>query len=322
MIYCYKCGAQLPDDAQFCYKCGAKVTGSQAQQASASPTQETKSTEAAQILKDMKCPHCGAPFNPKFGEMIITCEYCGSSITLSSEGWKQIQNHTMLTSKTLDNNEVIKIVKEWMDRGIFHKHVGEHSELKEISMNMVPYWIIPASATTNYVASETAESVATSVGTMVAAVALSNAVTRGRGPIMAIGAPVNIRKSFTIHGEYQYPVVALKGYQQYQAFDYQFDLQKRTLFDSSKISKNIKVLNGDLGEEAAKNSAIGYINQIEDKKAHAQHHMIESIKTSVNVSDGELMHVPIWVLKFLYKEKETMVFTVDGNILKVMQETK
>lgn len=321
MIYCLKCGAQLPDDAQFCYKCGAKVTGQPTEQTTEQPAQQTKPAEQAQILKEMKCPHCGAPFSPKFGEMIITCEYCGSSITLSSEGWKQIQNHTMLTPKTLDNNQVIQIAKEWMDKGIFHKHVGEHSELKEISVSMVPYWVIPASAVTNYVASEAAASVATSVGTMVAAIALSSALSRGRGPILAIGAPVNMKKSFTLHGEFQYPVVAIKGYQQYQALDYQFDIQKRSLFDSTKISKNMKVLNGDLGEEAAKNSAIGYINQIEDKKAHSQHSMIQSIKTTVNVSDGELLHVPIWVLKFQYK-KETMVFTVDGNTLKVMQELK
>ncbi len=32
----------------------------------------------------LKCPSCAAPIAPKFGEMIITCEYCGSSITLGS----------------------------------------------------------------------------------------------------------------------------------------------------------------------------------------------------------------------------------------------
>ncbi len=316
MIYCSKCGAQLPDDAQYCYKCGAKVTTQPAQQAEAKPAQE------AHILKELKCPNCGAPFSPKFGEMIITCEYCGSSITLSNEGWKQIQSHTMLPPKTLDNNQVIEIVKEWMDKGIFHKHVAEHSELKEISLSMVPYWIIPATATTNYVASETGESIATTVGTMVAAAALSSAVSSGRGPILAVGAPVNIKKSYTIHGEYQYPVVAVKGYQQYQALDYQFNIQNRELFDTTKIPKNIKVLNGDLGEEAAKNSAKGYINLLQDKKAHSEHHMIQSIQTNVNVSDGELLHVPIWVLKYLYKGKETMIFTLDGNTLKVMQEIR
>lgn len=319
MIYCYKCGAELPDDAQFCYKCGAKVAN---QQTSQTAEQQAKPAEQAQILKEMKCPNCGAPFTPKYGEMIITCEYCGSSITLSNEGWKHIQNHTMLLPKTLENNQVIKIVDEWMDKGIFHKHVAEHSELKEISLSMVPYWIIPATANTNYVASQEAESVATTVGTMVAAVALSSAVSRGRGPILAVGAPVNIKKSYTIHDEYQYPVVAIKGYQQYQILDYQFDIHNRALFETAKIPKSIKVLNGDLGEEAAKNSAKGYITQLQDKKAHSQHHMIQSIQTTVNVSDGELLHVPIWVLKFLYKGKEPMVFTMDGHSLKVMQETK
>src|SRR2546422_8293431 len=97
-MYGLKCGSQLPDDAAFCSKCGARTTtnGEILQ-----PQSNSGSVGAGQILapsnaQSLKCPSCGAPIAPRFGEMIITCEYCGSSITLGSAGWANIQNQTML----------------------------------------------------------------------------------------------------------------------------------------------------------------------------------------------------------------------------------
>src|SRR6058998_2799017 len=51
---------------------------------------------APSAATSLKCPSCAAPIAPKFGEMTITCEYCGSSITLGSGGWSNIQKQTIL----------------------------------------------------------------------------------------------------------------------------------------------------------------------------------------------------------------------------------
>jgi len=40
--------------------------------------------KAPSTATSLKCPSCGAPIAPKLGVIIITCEYCGSSITLGS----------------------------------------------------------------------------------------------------------------------------------------------------------------------------------------------------------------------------------------------
>jgi len=60
------------------------------------------------------------------------------------------------------------------------------------------------------------------------------------------------RKSFEFNNNYNFPVVALKALAEHQPKDYHFDLQARTFFDVTKVSKEIKILNGDVGEEAAK----------------------------------------------------------------------
>src|SRR6059036_3162894 len=95
-MYCMKCGAQLPDDAVFCSRCGASQSnqGRIAQQSGS--LSNSVQVLAPSTATSLKCPSCGAPIAPKFGEMIITCEYCGSSITLGSSGWSNIQKQTIL----------------------------------------------------------------------------------------------------------------------------------------------------------------------------------------------------------------------------------
>ena len=113
MSSCPNCGTQLPDGAAFCYKCGSSIApggGAQAYQPSAQgpPAQQRSGPVIAPAgATALKCPSCGAPISPKFGEMVITCEYCGTGVTLGNEGWKDIQKHTMLPmTVTRDQVEV------------------------------------------------------------------------------------------------------------------------------------------------------------------------------------------------------------------------
>ncbi|MEM0014127.1 MAG: zinc-ribbon domain-containing protein [Zestosphaera sp.] len=97
-LYCPKCGAQLPDDAIFCIKCGTRIPASPMPQAPSKPV--IASLEA----KSLRCPHCGAPITPKFGEMVISCEYCGTAVILGSEGWRGIHKQTMLLLKLAEQD--------------------------------------------------------------------------------------------------------------------------------------------------------------------------------------------------------------------------
>ncbi len=151
MEFCSKCGTQLPDEAVFCYKCGARVISeSQEQQAAASGSQPTFAIPASPT--QLKCSSCGAPISPKFGEMVITCEYCGTSITLGNEGWKSIQKHTMLPLRVSSKDDILTRIHNVMDKGILRHHLQESSVLEEINLSFVPYWIIPVSARTSVVA--------------------------------------------------------------------------------------------------------------------------------------------------------------------------
>jgi DNA-directed RNA polymerase subunit RPC12/RpoP len=330
-MFCEKCGAQIPDDAVFCPKCGYKVGQSQGNGAGSPSQAQTAQVIAPPDVQELKCPSCGAPLKPQFGEMVITCEYCGASVCLNTNGWKNIEKNSMLALKIPDQDSLIKVLKGYMDRGLLRRHLEEESKLEQVSLAYIPYWVVTVSARTQY----TAVSEASTIGTVAGSVALMSLMggamggRRGMGMGMMDGALMggmvgggmgmgggNLR-AYTYDQNYNYPVVAVKGLLEYQPKDFSFNLAERTPFDISKVPKGIKVLNGEIGEDAAKYEAKTYVDQLQSQKVHEQHHMVQKIVTQDDVSDPELIHAPVWFAKFSYKSKEISI-VVDGNSGKVI----
>ena len=115
-----------------------------------------------------------------------------------------------------------------------------------------------------------------------------------------------------MNNNYNFPIVALKALTEYQPRNYQFSLENRVLFDVSKVPKGIKILNGDVGEEAAKYQAKTLVDQLQSEKAHAQYHMIQQLHTDVDVSDTELLYAPIWFAQYDHKGKK-IILVIDSN---------
>jgi hypothetical protein len=275
--------------------------------------------------KMLKCPSCGGRINPKFGEMVITCEYCGGSIGLGNEGWGSIQKHTMLPLKVTDENVVLTNIHRLMNRGLLRRHLQENSTLEQMNLNYVPYWIVSVSARSSIIAAD----MTTQIGTIATTAAVLGALSgmgggnsRGGGIVQGAilgsvltggmsGGGVN-RKAFQMNENHNYPVVALRALYEYQPHDFEFALQDRMIFDSSKIPKSIRILNGDVSEDDARNQAKTLVDQLQSMKAHKKYHMIQQINTEIDVGETELLHVPIWVTRYDHKGKK-MVLIMDGN---------
>jgi len=365
---CPNCGAQLPDGAAFCYKCGTAISpganagaanrGTYGGQPGAPPSasanaQATKPQDviAPSGVASIKCPNCGAPIAPKFGEMVITCEYCGSAVTLGSQGWTHIQNQTMLPLKINTADDLVATIRPLMDKGLMHRHLQEDSKQEEMSLSYVPYWIVSVSARTTVVATNEAAQ----IGQVATTAALMGVIFGGMGggggfggggrrrafghgragigglslgaalasvrlqlPIMAWGMGMGMGygggmvKTEQMDANYNFPVIALKGLTDYQPKDYQFDLDGRALFDISKLPKGVQILNGDISEDVAKSQAKTLVDQLQSQKAHAKYHMIRSITTESDVGDVELLHAPIWFAKYDHKGNK-VVLVVDAN---------
>jgi hypothetical protein len=319
-MYCPKCGFQLPDSAAFCMKCGTDIAAA-AKETATSPERQVLAPSEAKALN---CPSCGAPLTPQFGEMVITCEYCGTGISLSDDGWKSVQKQSMLPIKFSERAQIEAEMHSLMDRGLLHRHLQESSKLEELKLSLVPYWIVAVSARTSILASD----VAMDVGKVAATAALAGLIGagmggRGRGfggPMFAgallgttmTGSGRGSTKSYDFADNYNFPIVALKALSAHQPKEYQFNLEDRTIFDVSKMPKDVKILNGDVGEEAAKFQAKSLVTQLQSEKAHAKYHMIQKLQSEVDVSEAELLHAPIWFARYDWNGKK-IALVIDAN---------
>jgi hypothetical protein len=288
--------------------------------------------------------------------MVITCEYCGTGVTLGSQGWTNIQKQTMLALKVATVDQVNSIITPMMDKGLLHRHLHENSTQEEMSLTYVPYWIVSVSARTSVVATDETGQIAQTATTA----ALMGVIFGGMGGgfgggggrrgggfggrrafegevgasnpfagilglkrirIMAWGMGMGYgggnRNAQQMDENYNFPVIALKALTDYQPSDYLFNLEGRELFDISKLPKGVKILNGDISEDVAKSQAKTLVDQLQSQKAHAKYHMIQSIHTDSDIGDVELLHVPVWFAKFDHKGNK-IVLVIDANSGKVI----
>jgi hypothetical protein len=324
MAFCMKCGTQLPDGAQFCMKCGTPTgaAGAPPPPPPPPPAASSSPTIADAGVQELKCPACGAPIKPTFGEAVITCDYCGGSVTLGGQGWKAISKHTMLSLAVTDRAAVLKVVQGFLDSGFMHRRFLEESKIVEERLSFVPFWVIPTTASTTYQYQAVAESIGATAGTMAAGALLGRAISGGSGGVTVIpimgGSVVNSNRSETISGQYEYPVVAVKSMSTYQPKDYQFSLTDRGFFDKKGIPADTQVLNGDLTEEAARSAADAFVRQLQSETAHKKHHVVSALQTQVQVSEGELLHAPIWYFRFDHKGQNVTVL-IDGHSGRVIR---
>ncbi|HZW85620.1 MAG TPA: zinc ribbon domain-containing protein [Nitrososphaerales archaeon] len=317
-----KCGTSLPDEALFCMKCGANlrqsaegpILGSVKKQKSFAPPGTTV----------LKCPSCGAPINPQFGEMVITCEYCSTGVVLGGEGWSSVKKHTMLPLGFGDKDSILKRMHDMMIVGLLRRHLQDSSTLEELNLSVVPFWIIPVSARTSVVAGEVATQAGTIATTAVLAGILGAAMSGGKGrggfagPAAAgvlLGSTMNKGgqvKAFQANNLYQFPVVAMKALSEYQPREYAFDVDDRAVFEAKEFPKGVRILNGDIGEDDATHQARALVDQLQSDKVHHQYHMVQEIKTELETGEPELLHVPIWFARYDHKGKK-IVLIVDAH---------
>lgn len=322
MAFCMKCGSQVPDGAAFCMKCGTPMGTAGAPPPPPPAAAPSAPPIADAGVKELKCPTCGAPIKPTFGEMVITCDYCGGSVTLGGQGWKNISKHTMLPLTVPDRNAAIAVVQGFLDQGFLHRHFFEESKSVEENLRYIPFWVIPATASTTYNYQAVAASVGATAGTVAAGALIGSMLGGRRGgptviPILA-GPVVNPTRSETISGQYEYPVVAVKSLSAYQPKDYQFSLTARSFFDKKAIPSTTPILNGDLGEDVARNAADAFVRQLQSETAHKKHYGVSNLNTQVQVSEGELLHTPIWYFRFDRKGQNVTVL-IDAHAGKVIR---
>ncbi|MEM0492454.1 MAG: hypothetical protein QXS02_00630 [Candidatus Thermoplasmatota archaeon] len=270
------------------------------------------------------CKNCGAPLEFGYGATVITCDYCGSSMTLSGDVAKLISKHTMLLNK-ITRDDAINSAKKWMDAGIFRVNVARDSQIGTVELKYLPVWIIPVTIRGNYEGvfcggyhadgrlvsdsfkQKDAKGVLSGIGKIA-----------GRFMLDALshsGSRDNRRseeyRSGVINDQY-YELILARRSTTMDLTKYPIPLGGKAIFDLNKVkSTGGEILDGDMLEDEAKAKAeVSCVEKTRRKLSH-QIDRIQRFDIKTEIGEGELIHVPIWLVHYIHKGIER-VCGVDG----------
>ncbi len=263
--------------------------------------------------------------NPASGMALVVCEYCGAVTTMGTAGAQVFQKHFMLDNR-IEQDAALNAGGHWLNKGLLRRKVAERSDLGQVVLKYVPYWVVPTSVVADFQGTKTAGAPATGNTTAgkVAGAALFAftiaAASQGKRPGArpAVAAqPQVIRVRDRIQLQFNIPVVAVRGYTKFQPDDgFQFQVQNKTAFDK-RASGGVEVMSGDVSEAEAKQQAGALAQKFAEREARKRVDNLESIQVYPTTADGELLHAPVWFMEYAHKGK-SMYILIDGHSGQVM----
>ena len=278
--------------------------------------------------KTLNCSNCGAPIEYVEGESVLTCEHCGSATMLA--GFDQIvtiQSHSIIRPK-LDEDAAVKAARTWLSEGrLKPAGLGDAADLKSVSGRVLPYWIVKSFASTSWRGMN------------------RRSRTVGSGQqrrTEEYWEPADGRFS----DNYTWPVYAREDEAEYWGLKFLEPGQKclfpdwRKFFFSfgmgSKTSPNanllegktpfslegitdsgLKIVNGQIVQARAEETAKARIIQAHDAKASGKATKITDCDTTVTVQGTELVYLPMWEIAYGYggRDYRVLVNAASGSVV-------
>jgi len=269
------------------------------------------------------CTNCGAPLNVTQEDLIITCRYCGFTITVASR--EEIKKHSMLENR-LFAQQAVEAAQKYMDKGILRVGVSKDASITNVKLRYVPFWV--CSANTNTFLRGT-----TGTGIMGEIHQAQEAVTDKRssglakfGKLVLAGAKAYAETqqkdkspkpvSYSFSDNYIWPTLARRTMISEINY-YDVPAARKIPFDVGKIPPDAEFLNIELGEEEAKAKVKSEIDAKERLIASGKVDTLETCNVNVVLGEAELVHAPVWFVQYTLKG-ENYVIAVDGCEGKVL----
>lgn len=230
------------------------------------------------ITQDVKCHNCGAPLSLKAGEVIITCEYCGTAFNVAS-GKDFFLKHSIIPSNT-DGDRARSIVKNWMGSGSLKpSNMANRSRINEMMMTFLPFYIVHANVTTIY-----------------------------SGTFNRTGE--DERRNGELHREYYWKILGRRG-SKFPTKEYEIPLSGKEEFNISKIPGDAKYLNAEFDQKDAEDLARVEIMDHQKFLLSEQIDKFDRIDHDIETEDIEFVHSPVWRIDFEYSKTDYQIL-LDG----------
>jgi len=221
-----------------------------------------------EILKEVSCPHCGAPLKLDKGDVVFTCGYCGFTGLFDLSKAFTYQHSMFLNQAPID--KVDQLVRDWFGEGFLKPHdLKKKGKIVEKKLVYVPLWIVSLDSTTTY-----------------------------EGFFERLG-PTVVKKG-QIKRSYDWVVIARKA-TPFPEREYHLSLDAKTPFDLTKLEKYSIVLNSEIDDEKAADRAIEGVKSLHQYLALRDVDKIMSSNTEVKILEKNYFHAPIWFITYEYK---------------------
>jgi len=222
----------------------------------------------------VKCHNCGAPLSLKSGEVIITCDYCGTAFNVAS-GEKFFLEHSLLPSH-VDEKRIEEIVKRWMGDGpLKPSNLQSKGKITEKAQVFLPFYIVHVNVSTGF----------------------HGFFTRGGG---------KDERSGHLKREYYWKILGRRG-SKFPTKEYEIPLSGKEDFNLSKIPPGAKFLNAEFDEKDAEDLAKVEIQDHQKFLLSDQINEIKNIHHTFETEDIEFVHAPIWRVDYVYNDTEYQV---------------
>jgi len=269
------------------------------------------------------CTNCGAPFNVTQEDLIITCRYCGFTMTVATR--EEIKKHSMLENR-LFAQQAVEAAQKYMDKGILRVGVSKDASVTNVKLRYVPFWVCSANANTFFRG-------VTGSGIMGEIHQAQEAVTDKRasglkkfGKLVFAGVKAYAETqqkdrgpqtvSYSFSDNYIWPTLARRTMISEINY-YDVPAARKIPFDVGKIPSDSEFLNIELSEEEAKATLRSEVEAKERLIASGKVDTLETCNTTVVLGEAELVHAPVWFVHYTLKG-ENYVIAVDGCEGKVL----
>lgn len=238
-----------------------------------------------ELVDHVECSNCGAPLPIKPGEVIITCEYCGTAHNLRARQ-ALVLRHGLIPPTVTEEERVRKVARGWMRSGFAPPDLAAKAVFVQTSLLFIPFFIFTVHAETEY-----------------------------DGVFSRTGRPEH--RSGRLSKDYHWKVLGRRA-SAFPTKEYDIPLMTKQDYDITRLPKGASVLSAEMDASEAEAVLRREIEALHRQILSEQIDEIRSIRTEVAASEPEFVHAPVWMVRYEYKGKgyDLLVDAAKGEAIK------